>query len=67
MIRELFEIVVSLGGALTGEHGVGYSQKEYMPIMKSDAELNLMKRLKDAFDPQGILNPGKILPEKFLD
>ncbi len=62
MIRDLFKIVVDLGGSLTGEHGVGYSQREYISIMKSSAELTLMKRLKDAFDPQGILNPGKIFP-----
>lgn len=62
VIRELFTIVVNLGGSLTGEHGVGYSQREYMPIMKSPAELALMKRLKVAFDPNGILNPGKIFP-----
>lgn len=63
MIRELFAIVVELGGSLTGEHGVGYSQREYIPIMKTPAELALMKRIKAAFDPQGILNPGKIFPE----
>ena len=63
MIRELFTIVKGLGGALTGEHGVGYSQREYMSIMKSPAELDIMRRLKLAFDPLGILNPGKILPE----
>ena len=63
VIRELFAIVVELGGALTGEHGVGYIQREYMPIMKTSAELALMKRLKHAFDPQGILNPGKIFPQ----
>ncbi len=62
MIRELFEIVVDLGGSLTGEHGVGYSQREYISIMKSPVELALMKRIKDAFDPQGLLNPGKIFP-----
>ncbi len=62
MIRELFAIVVDLGGSLTGEHGVGYSQREYISIMKTPAELAIMKRVKDAFDPQGILNPGKIFP-----
>lgn len=63
VIRELFAIVVELGGSLTGEHGVGYIQREYMPIMKTPAELALMKRVKDAFDPQGLLNPGKIFPK----
>lgn len=63
VIRELFAIVVELGGTLTGEHGVGYIQREYMSIVKTNAELALMKRIKDAFDPQGILNPGKIFPQ----
>ena len=63
MVRELFAIVVDLGGSLTGEHGVGYVQRDYISIMKSDVEIALMRRLKHSFDPLGILNPGKIFPE----
>ncbi len=59
-IREIFELTVSLGGAISGEHGIGYSQKSYLPIALSEAELDLMKRIKSAFDPKNILNPGKI-------
>ena len=59
-IREIFALTVSLGGAISGEHGIGYSQKPYLPIALSAEELALMKRVKAAFDPQGILNPGKI-------
>ncbi|MEK7691023.1 MAG: FAD-linked oxidase C-terminal domain-containing protein, partial [Bdellovibrionota bacterium] len=61
-IEEIFRLTVSLGGTLSGEHGIGFVQKGYMPIAFSQVELGLMARLKAAFDPQGILNPGKILP-----
>jgi glycolate oxidase len=62
-IREIFELTVSLGGLISGEHGIGWVQKNYMPIAFSDAELAIMKSIKNAFDPAGILNPGKIFPE----
>ncbi len=62
-IREIFELTVSLGGTISGEHGIGYSQKSYLPIAVGQAELNLMKQIKKAFDPKGILNPGKIFPD----
>ncbi len=59
-IRSLFEEVVQLGGTLSGEHGIGWVQKGYMDIAFSDAALNLMRDIKKVFDPNGILNPGKI-------
>jgi glycolate oxidase len=59
-IREIFELTVSLGGTISGEHGIGYSQKSYLPIALSPAELKLMKDIKWTFDPNNILNPGKI-------
>lgn len=59
-IRELFQLTVDLGGTISGEHGIGYVQKDYMDIPFSQVELNLMKQIKDVFDPKGILNPGKI-------
>ncbi len=61
-IEEIFKITVGLGGTLSGEHGIGYSQKRYMPIAFKAHELALMKRIKSAFDPDGILNPEKIFP-----
>ena len=61
-IREIFELTVSLKGTLSGEHGIGYVQKDYMPIAFSKTHLELMERIKFVFDPNGILNPGKILP-----
>ena len=60
-IRELFELTVALGGTLSGEHGIGYVQKQYMDIAFTKVELELMKGIKKLFDPNGILNPGKIL------
>ncbi len=60
-IREIFELTVALKGTLSGEHGIGYVQKEYMSIAFSKTNLELMERLKYVFDPNGILNPGKIL------
>ncbi|MGB1040547.1 MAG: FAD-binding oxidoreductase [Flavobacteriales bacterium] len=59
-IREIFELTVSLGGTLSGEHGIGYVQKNYMDIAFSEVELNLLKSIKNVFDPTGIMNPGKL-------
>ena len=59
-IREIFELTVSLDGMISGEHGIGYSQKSYLPIAISEAELGLMRKIKGVFDPNNILNPGKI-------
>lgn len=65
-IREIFELCVSLGGTLSGEHGIGLVQKNYMDIAFSKAEMQLMKSIKAVFDPNGILNPGKIFPDDVL-
>ncbi len=61
-IRELFQLVKSLGGTLSGEHGIGFVQKEYMDIMFPIHHLTIFEAIKKAFDPNGILNPGKIIP-----
>jgi glycolate oxidase len=63
-ITEIFELTVALKGTLSGEHGIGYVQKEYMPIAFSTMELQLMKGIKKVFDPNNILNPGKIFPDE---
>ena len=62
-ISELFEEVVKMGGTLSGEHGIGLVQSPYMRIACSEAQLGVMKAVKKALDPKGILNPGKIFPE----
>lgn len=59
-IRKLFTEVVRMGGTISGEHGIGLVQRSYMDIAFSDVQIKLMKQIKDIFDPQGILNPGKI-------
>ena len=59
-MREIFDFAVQLGGTITGEHGVGLAKKEFLPRAIGDASLSLMRQLKRAWDPQGILNPGKI-------
>jgi glycolate oxidase len=59
-IREIFELTVSLGGTISGEHGIGLVQREFMSIKFSEVHLNLMRGIKAVFDPRGILNPGKI-------
>jgi glycolate oxidase len=61
-IREIFQLTVSLGGTLSGEHGIGYVQKSYMDIAFNHLQINMMKDIKSVFDPQGILNPGKMFP-----
>jgi glycolate oxidase len=60
-IREIFELTKSLGGTLSGEHGIGLVQKDYMDIVFSEKALDLQKGIKNLFDPNRILNPGKIL------
>ncbi|MCB0803047.1 MAG: FAD-binding protein [Flavobacteriales bacterium] len=59
-IKEIFELCKKLGGTISGEHGIGLVQKEYMSIMFTERELDLQTAIKNTFDPNGILNPGKI-------
>jgi glycolate oxidase len=59
-IGEIFKLTVDLGGTLSGEHGIGIAKRPYMPIAMSEVNLNLMRGIKKVFDPNGILNPGKI-------
>jgi len=60
--QEIIRYCVELGGALTGEHGVGMEKNELMPLLFSDADFELMRRLHDAFNPHSSLNPGKVFP-----
>ena len=59
---EIIRYCVEVGGALTGEHGVGMEKSELMPLLFSDADFDLMRRVHDAFNPDAALNPGKIFP-----
>ena len=61
--REIFEAAVALGGTLSGEHGIGVLKKQFMQLDLGPEALTLMRRIKDALDPAGIMNPGKVFPE----
>lgn len=62
MRKDLYTLVDELGGTLSGEHGIGLKRKKYTPIFLSEPHIELIKRVKKAFDPNNILNPGKIIP-----
>ena len=58
--REIYKLVQSLGGMLSAEHGIGYLQKPYMSLFFKENHLNILRGIKKAFDPRGILNPSKV-------
>ncbi|GAC1406652.1 MAG: FAD-linked oxidase C-terminal domain-containing protein [Candidatus Velthaea sp.] len=61
--REIFESAVALGGTLSGEHGIGLLKKQFMELDLGSDTVALMRRIKDAIDPLGIMNPGKVFPD----
>jgi D-lactate dehydrogenase (quinone) len=63
-VEEVFRLVLALGGTLSGEHGIGRSKRAFVGLELGAETLELMWRLKDVFDPDGILNPGKSLPDR---
>jgi glycolate oxidase subunit GlcD len=60
--REIMETCVRAGGTITGEHGVGLDKSDYLPLVFSEEDLGAMLRVRAAFDPTGLCNPGKIIP-----
>ncbi len=64
ILAELYNLTFSLGGTLSGEHGIGHKRKKYMPMVASPEYINLMRSIKGAIDPNNILNPGKIFDMK---
>ncbi len=62
-IIEIFQLTVGLGGTLSGEHGIGWVQKNYLPLAFDPVKIELQKGIKKLFDPHQILNPGKIFPD----
>jgi D-lactate dehydrogenase len=63
-LREVFALVLELGGTLSGEHGIGRVKKDYVGLEIETGTLDLMRRVKQQFDPRGILNPGKFFPDE---
>ena len=61
-LRKVFDLVISLRGALSGEHGVGQEKRDFVPLELDVSTLAMQQRIKQAFDPLGLLNPGKVLP-----
>jgi D-lactate dehydrogenase (quinone) len=61
-LARVFALTLSLGGTLSGEHGIGLAKRDFMPQAIDPATLALMRQVKAVFDPAGILNPGKLLP-----
>jgi len=60
VLVELYQATKSMGGTISGEHGIGSKRKSYMNIAINPTELALMKKIKEVFDPNNIMNPGKI-------
>ena len=58
----ILEMCVEMGGSITGEHGVGMEKRDYLPDMFSDYDIEVMKRVRSAFDPGEVANPGKMFP-----
>jgi glycolate oxidase len=61
VMKAIYGKAVEFGGTVSGEHGIGSAKKAYAPIALDEEELSIMRRIKEVFDPNGILNPGKIL------
>ena len=61
---KILRMCVEMGGSITGEHGVGVEKRDYLPDMFGAEEIACLRRIRAAFDPKGIANPGKMFPEK---
>jgi glycolate oxidase len=59
---EILKVCAEVGGSISGEHGIGLEKADYMPFIFSEADLACMQRVKEAFNPSGLCNPGKIFP-----
>ena len=61
--KEIMAACVAAGGTITGYHGVGVDKRKYMRLVYGDVELEAMRGAKAVFDPTGLMNPGKVLPD----
>jgi len=61
---EILKVCAEVGGSISGEHGIGLEKMDYMPLIFSEADLGCMARVKRAFNPTGLCNPGKIFPSR---
>ncbi len=64
VLRELYTAAAALGGTISGEHGIGNKRKNFLPLMMEEPHIALLRAIKHALDPKGILNPGKIFDER---
>ncbi|HSR31743.1 MAG TPA: FAD-linked oxidase C-terminal domain-containing protein [Anaerolineae bacterium] len=62
LTEEIYRLALSLGGTITGEHGIGATRRRYLSLALDETQINLMRQIRDVFDPNHILNPGKIFP-----
>ena len=60
--EEIYKLTLSLGGMITGEHGIGATRRQYLPLALDQAQIEVMERIRAVFDPNRILNPAKIFP-----
>ena len=60
--EEMYRAALALGGTITGEHGIGLTRKRFLPLVVDGHQIGLMRKIKEAFDPGYMLNPGKVFP-----
>lgn len=60
VVEDIYKLALSLGGMISGEHGIGLAKKKYLPLAMDSSQIELMRKIKKIFDPKNILNPGKI-------
>jgi glycolate oxidase len=60
--EEVYGLTLSLGGTITGEHGIGATRRKYLPLALDAVQIEIQRRIRDVFDPNHILNPNKVFP-----
>jgi glycolate oxidase len=61
---EILKVCADVGGSISGEHGIGLEKMDYMPLIFTEADLHAMRGVRDAWNPRGLCNPGKIFPSR---